>query len=440
MTPAEILAYIRLDAQRRARMERLFKYYRAKHAITERVLSDPSKPNNKLAHGFPKYIANSYAGYLFGEPVTYGAMEDEALAARVKDAFEYNDEASENARLGLDLAICGAAVELMYVDADGAARFGRVDPVGCVPVRDGTIEDNLTALIRYFNRADVVTGNVTGTVQVYEAEAVTEYTVPGGIGEAGTLTLTEGVVTPHYFGDVPAIVYLNNPDALGDFECEISLIDAYDLMQSESLNDQEYFSDAYLKLKGIGEMGDVGEMKRKRVLLLPEDGDAEWLIKTQSDTLVENIKDRLNHDIHRFSGCPDMSDENFAGNASGVAMRFKLLQFENIAGIKEREFKRGLQRRLELLCGLWNRLDGARYDWRGVKIEFHRSLPQNLLELSQVVGNLSDVLSDETKRSLLPIDIDEDEEKRRLEEERGDSMFTPQERRTGWVEEEKSEE
>jgi SPP1 family phage portal protein len=166
-------------------------------------------------------------------------------------------------------------------------------------------------------------------------------------------------------------------------------------------------------------------MKQNRVLLLPQDSDADFLIKQQSDALVENIKIRLNNDIHRFSGCPDMSDQNFAGNASGVAIRYKLLQFENIAGTKEREFKRGLQRRLELLCNIWAVKGRGTFDWRDVQISFKRALPQNLLELSQTLANLGALLSDETKRTLLPIDVDEETERKRIEAQKkaGMSLF-----------------
>lgn len=433
MTTEEIRARIKKDAEEKRRIERLQAYYRARHAIAERRMSDPSKPNNRLAHGFPKYIASCYTGYLFGEPVTYGS-QDEELAAQVKACFEYNDEASENARLGLDLSITGRAVELMYIDGDGMVRFARVDPAGVVAVRDNTIEAGLTALIRYYNVENVVERTVTGMVEVYDEKQVSVYRVEGGI-QADIMDLRLEEERPHGFGDVPATVYYNNPDGRGDFEDEISLIDAYDLMQSESLNDQEYFSDAYLKLKGIGEVSDqdVADMKKNRVLLLPDDADAEWLVKAQSDALPENIKSRLNHDIHRFSGVPDMSDQNFAGNLSGVALKYKLLPFENIAGVKEREFKRGLQRRLELLCGIWRVLSGAAWDWRRVKIEFHRSLPENLYELSQVVGNLSDIVSDRTKREILPLQIDEEEEQKRLDEQNEGSLFSPQERKRGEV-------
>ncbi len=439
MTLTEALAYVAADAEQRARREKLYRYYRCENDILSMPKKGDDKPDNRLAHGYVGYIANAYAGYMFGEPVSYGTIGgrqgtedvDEALLAAMTECYRYNDEQAENAALGLDCAICGTAVELLYVDRDAFARFARVDPIGCVAVTDGTLENSMTALVRYYDRYDVLTKKTTRTVEVYDAEAVTIWrSGDGALGSYG-----EPEIRPHLFGDVPAVVYRNNLFSRGDAEGVLSQIDAYDKMQSDGVNDQEYFTDAYLALHGIGELDDEQSrsMRKDRILLLPEDGDAKWLIKQQSDATPQNIKERLNNDIHRFSACPDMSDEKFAGNSSGVALKYKLLQFENVAGIKEREFKRGLQRRLELLCNLWRLKGMPAFDWRAVKIEFHRALPENLLELSQVVGNLTDVLSDETKRSMLPLDIDEEEEKRRLEEEQEGSIFTPQERRTGIV-------
>lgn len=439
MTVQEIRAYIDADRQERARRQRMYDYYRFNNRILEAPERKDDKPDNRLAHGFVAYISNAYTGYMFGKPVTYAAKagsdeEEEPLSEQLLEAadrcFTYNDEQAENTALGLDCAICGVAVELLYTDADGAVRFARVDPVGCIDVRDGTIENALTALIRYYDRYDVVTGKTMRTVEVYDESAVTVYRFANGEAEFG-----EPEVREHFFGDVPAVVYKNNLFGMGDAEGVLSLIDAYDKMQSEGLNDQEYFSDAYLALYGIGDMDkdDAADMRRKRTLLMPDGSKAEWLIKQQSDATPQNIKERLNADIHRFSACPDMSDENFAGNASGVALSYKLLQFENVAGIKEREFKRGLQRRIELLCNIWKVLGAPKYDWREIQISFHRALPQNLLEISQTIVNLRDVLSDETKRSMLPLDIDEGTEKQRMAEQNEGGLFTAQEWKTGSV-------
>jgi len=50
---------------------------------------------------------------------------------------------------------------------------------------------------------------------------------------------------------VPIAIFENNEDQMGDFEKVIDLIDAYDKMESDSLNDFEYFVDAYLALYGF---------------------------------------------------------------------------------------------------------------------------------------------------------------------------------------------
>lgn len=418
-----IIAYIKNHETEARRRARLYDYYKGRHDILGRKFDDPSKPNNRLCCGFPTMISNAYTGYVFGEPVSY-TTKDAGFMASIADTMRYNDEQAENSQLGLDLSICGVAVEIHYTDADAHERFKRVDPVNCIDVTDDSIEGNLIALIRYYDLCDIVTQRKTRRVEVYEAAEKTTYELEGG-------TLVEITREINPYTDVPAVVYRNNSERMGDFEGVITLIDAYDLMQSESLNDQEYFSDAYLTLKGM--MGTdaetIGEMKHNRVLLLPEDADAGFLIKQQSDAIIENVKNRLNNDIHRFSGCPDMTDESFAGNASGVAIRYKLLQFENVSGVKEREFKRGLQRRLELLCGLWGIKGRGRYDWRDVQIAFRRALPQNLLEIAQTMSTLGSLISDETKRAQLPMDIDEAAEKARILAQRKENMSlyqTPQ--------------
>ena len=410
-----ILAYIKRHKDEAERRKRMYDYYKGKHDILKRTMEDPSKPNNRLCNGFPQMISNAYAGYVHGEPVNYSA--DEAFTEQLNETFRYNDEQAENAALGLDLSICGVAVEIHYTDGDGVERFKRVDPVHCIDVRDNALENTMTALIRYYDVDDVVTNKTTRYVEVYEKDAVTVYREEGS-------ELVEESADENIYGDVPAVVYQNNMNRMGDFEGVLTLIDAYDKMQSESLNDQEYFSDAYLALIGMGGAlpEDIAAMKHSRVLLMPEDSDAKFLIKPQDGASTEEEKKRLNNDIHRFSGCPDMTDQNFAGNASGVAIKYKLLLFETMAGIKEREFKRGLQRRIELLCSIWNIKKRGAFDWRDMRITFKRSLPENLLELSQTLSIMGRLISDETKRSLMPIDIDEEEEKARLSAEANAQM------------------
>lgn len=54
----------------------------------------------------------------------------------------------------------------------------------------------------------------------------------------------------HFKGEVPIIEYQNNKLALGDFELQIPLIDAYDAQVSDRITDKEQFIDAILAIYG----------------------------------------------------------------------------------------------------------------------------------------------------------------------------------------------
>ena len=150
----------------------------------------------------------------------------------------------------------------------------------------------------------------------------------------------------HYFDDVPIIEFPNNKQRRGDFESVLSLVDAYNMTQSLSLDDLMDFTDAFLKIRGMGGTSneDVAKMREDKVLFFDDaTGDADWLIKNLNDAYIENLKNRLQTDIHKFSNIPDMSDSNFAGNTTGVAIKYKLIGLEQIRSRKEREFKKALQ-------------------------------------------------------------------------------------------------
>ena len=65
----------------------------------------------------------------------------------------------------------------------------------------------------------------------------------------------------------------------------------------------------------------------------------------------------LAEDIHKFSMTPDFADERFAGNVSGVAIRYKLFCLEQKTRLKERWFTVGLRERARL-AAQWMELKG----------------------------------------------------------------------------------
>jgi len=388
----------------------LYDYYKGKTAITKRTMIDPSKPNNRIVNPYATYISDTFTGYFLGEPVTYNCGENEELLERITDLFNYNDEAAVNAELAKDASIFGVAYELLYTDENADIRFRKIDPIKAIPIYDNTLEEDLLYFIRYYDNVDIMTDRKTTYVEVYSRDSICYYK-----DDSGFVLLEE---RPHAFKAVPINVYQNNQEELGDFENVISLIDAYDAITSDSINEFNYFSDCYLALYGMSgtEAEDIAAMKEQRVMLLETDARAEWLTKQINDTYVENLKNRLDTQIHKFSRCPAMTDDNFAANASGVAMKYKLMGIETATSKKERAFKKALQRRIELICNIFGVM-GSDYDYMDIQPTFTRNIPANLVEVADVVSKVGHLLSEETQISLLPIDVNPDQEKARKEAE-----------------------
>jgi len=232
------------------------------------------------------------------------------------------------------------------------------------------------------------------------------------------------------FDSVPIIEYKNNKYSIGDFQKQISLIDGYDKTQSLTLDDMEDFTNAFLILKGFGygeENVNEAKMMRKLKMLFFPDGEcgAEWLTKTINDTFIENMKNRLNADIHKFSFVPDMTDVNFASNASGVAIKYKLIGLEQIRSRKERFFKKAIQRRIELIFGVLSMLDND-FDFRDIELTFSDNIPANIKELSEIVKSLTGIVSQTKLLSLLPFINDPQKEMETINKENEDSLETQQ--------------
>lgn len=412
----DIQKFIKKHKAESIRYIKLQKYYEGKHDILDHTSRD-GQPNNKIVNPYPKYITDMLVGYFVGQPISYTSKEEDGLLEDLQAIFDYSDEQEENLELAKICSIKGKAYELLYRDEDARIRFNEFGPDQMFVIYDMTISPSIKFAIRYY---DVGEGNDKITyAEVYDKEVCMLYK-----GKDSDLSLEQ--ITPHTFKDVPVVEYVNNKEEQGDFEQVITLIDAYNKAQSNTLNDMDQFTDAYLILVNMAgtDSGRIEDLKRDRVMLLDEDGDAKWLIKEINDAWVENYKDRVRRDIHKFSYTPDMQDESFGNNLSGVSIRYKILAMEQIRSNKERKFKKGLQRRIELICNSLS-LEKNIDLFTNINIKFANTLPQNIYELSQTIKNLSPYLSSETLLNQLPFveNAKEELEKKKAEEEEITSSY-----------------
>ena len=411
LTESLILDLIKKHSKEKRRLSKLQKYYNNENTkIATRKYKNKNKPKNRLSHPYAQYITDTAVGYLLGKPVAY-ATEDKNLLEAMTDIFRYNDESDNNTTLAKMASIYGYAYEIMYLDKNAKPRFKAIDPSELIVCYDNTLEENIVLAIRYYD--EVVRNNdleeTVTRLEVYtkptendKGEIIANGKIIRGTIRFESITLEDE--EDYYFNDIPVNVYINNDELYGDFEKVLSLIDAYDQSQSDTANDFELFTNCMLVING--ELIDDEQAENLNdvnlIQFLNSDSDAKYLIKDIQDTALENYKNRLNEDIHRFSFVPNMSDENFSNNASGIAMKFKLMGLENLIGVKEAKFKKGLMRRIELLCAYAKMKNNSDYSYLAIEPIFTRNTPNNELELSQIMQNLTGILSEETIIGMSP--------------------------------------
>lgn len=406
-------------------------YYQGKHKILE-----DAKRENRLVYNHAKDISDTASSYFIGNPVTY---KSDADIKDLTDSLETAGADETDGDNGLDLSIYGLAYEYVYVkENENNLLTKNLSPENTFMVKDDSIEENELFAVYYYVRKDD-----SGTEpEHYIATVLTpNYKYELDIQNNEVPQLTTELPVPHYLGEIPIIEYLNNKLAIGDFELQIPLIDAYNALMSDRITDKEQFIDAILAIYGTllsdeDEPGTEEEdqnikkakerLKKYKVLEMPDTAKAEYLTRTFDESGVEILKKAIEQDIHKFSHIPCMSDESFGGNVSGVAMEFKLLGMENITKIKTRYYRKGLRKRIRIFCN-YLALHGKSVDPAGITMTFTRALPKNLLEISQIVANLWGKVSRKTLLSQVPFVDDVDEELKALDEETEENLKRQQE-------------
>lgn len=397
------------------RLQKLDDYYKGNLDILYRQRRN-GLPNSKLVNNFPQYIVGVASGYLIGEPVQYSAREDITV---LTDAYSNCNIDNVDGELAENASVYGVGVEIVYADDKGRPKSASLDRKSAFVVYDDTVEHNPIAGIRWI--ISEKNGVQTYRLWWYDDKKIREYI---GTGIDGLALVKE---TPHYFGAVPIVEYWNNSTEQGDFEPVMSLIDAYNLLESDRINDKQQFVDSLLVMygaDGIAPPDDENDkrsvaqrLKEDKILAMPEGARSEYLYKQLNESDVEILRKALKDDIHKFSRIPDLSDEHFAGNASGVAMKYKLFGLEQLTKMKERWFEEGLRCRLKLFCEFLRIKGMGVIDYECINISFSRSLPSNELEVAQTIVTLRGLVPDELLLGQVPFISDVDAAQELLNEQ-----------------------
>ena len=404
--------------------------YENKHKILNRPRQDENKPNNRISNDFFSQIIDNTVGYFLGNPVILNYTEPQAEKKPVEvdpvdvgvDLGEIVDTAvqdeldsicSENDKddlfieWGKEAMIKGLSHVLVYQNEESKTRLMRVSPEDCIIVYKNSSTHEAKWKIRLYDIDTEDTKKTTHYAEVYDATGYDVFTSTeesiGARGARSVASFTFQKRVPHIYGRIPIVTLYNNEEQMSDLERIETLVNDYDKVLSDMSNEFEAFRNAYLMLKNmvVGENAKKS-LKEEGILEIMENGDAKFLTKQIQTEAIENHLDRLEKNIYKFSQVPDLSDENFAGNLSGIAIRFKLFGLETKCIIKERKMEKSIKELFRVLCAPLRVLTDHEPDVLNLKVEFTRNVPNNTTELVDTVCKLEGKVDKETLLALLP--------------------------------------
>lgn len=397
--------------------------YDGKHAILKRSKVQTDLANNKLMINHAEYITDFATAYFMGNPIKYTFPGEETRTDddSLLQAFRKANITQVDTELARDLSIFGIGLEYVYQDKEGNTKSTNLDPRTAFLIVDDTVEENTLLGVHRIKKRDINNKEIGEILKVITDDTVYTYEFKND-----KLSLINEEL--NVFNEVPMIEYWNKVNQKGDFESVVSLINAYNLLQSDRVNDKEQYVDSLLVLYGTlagdnseEKLKTARELKRLGLLELSEGDKVEYLSKTFHEADVELLKKSIIEDIHKISKVPNLTDENFAGNSSGVAMKYKLLGLEQLAQTKEEYYRIGLKERIKLYANILN-IKMISIDVDNIEMTFIRSLPVNELEIAQLITYLNNVVSQKTLLSLLPFVEDVDNEIERVEEQKQNNL------------------
>jgi len=358
------------------------------------------KVDNRLNNAFDVDIVDTKVGYMFGHPISYEVDKTmTSLKILIEEFLLRNNVEDNDSECGKMAAICGMSARLLYIDLEGNERIKNIDPWEVIFIGEDVHEPSYS-----FWKYKIEEGE---RIEFYDEKDVWTF---------DNFDLVD--VRPHVFDLNPLFGIANNKELKGDAEKVRNLIDAYDRTLSDASNEIEQYRLAYLILKGMGADEDTLEqMKKAGILeLLGEHDEVKYLTKDINDQMIENHLDRLEKNIMRFAKSVNFSDETFAGNVSGVAMKFKIMALENKSITMERKFNSSLRYQFKVLFTAWSKRRGVNpNDYLKMWFSWKRNLPINVLDEAQSTQALKGYVSEKTRLSQLSIVDDVEFEMREME-------------------------
>lgn len=360
--------------------DRMYNYYIGKTDIDTKYVK--TNRSNKVAHiPYIRKFITEHIAYGLNNNITYTSNSDNFEC--IKD-IEYNvaiQKGSLDSELYKNMLIFGEAYEIAYI-YNKELKFRTVTPQNGIPYCN--TEDECEMFLYFYTKE--LDDTKQTYIDCYCDEAIHHF-------DSNFNKIAEP--TPLYFGYPPVSIARLGDGANETLYNDISnLVDNYESVISDMINNSSDLRDAYLLLTGL-ELDEniAAEIKSKGVIQIPNsDGKAEFLIKNIPSDFIKNLADTLEDKIYQISQSVNMN-QALQSNTSGIAILSRVINLRNRIGLEQKALKDAISNRLKLLFTYLKQAYSKDYDYRDIKITMTMSIPTDDVATANMISQLTDKLS-----------------------------------------------
>ena len=383
------------------------KYYEGKTDAFEKYPAT-DRSNRKVKTNHIKMFIDEEVAYLTGNKLTYSCERD----ANITNIIKYNLN-NINSCLDTDLAtnllIYGTAYELYYL-CDEEFKAKVINPLQGIAYRN---VEGKAELFLYFYTKELEENKYY--IDCFDDKYI--YHFDENFNEIKP-------PTQHYFGICPVgVAELNNGVSDTIYNDIKDLQDSYESTLSDWSNEIADTRLAYMLITGMTLDEEVAKKMKAMGIIQCQDpnGKIEWLIKNIPSDFIKEYREILEEEMYKVTHHLK-NQVAVQSNTSGAMLATRL----NCLRIKLTTIHQCLNNciktRLRCLFKYLNTLKDTDYDYKKVSIKFTLNLPNNDLEMAQILSQLTGKLSIRTGLSQLSFVTNAEEEYKKMMEEQEQAL------------------
>lgn len=361
-------------------------YYDGKTDALANYQMVTERANNKISNNMLQKFINEEAAYCVGNKITYSSYANDPDIIEDVRVNTIHWSEKHDRELCKEALIFNEAYELYYINTDGLFSSIILTPNDSYVLRDDI--GNIVLVIRFFmKKFDLI----TRYADVYEGNTITHYTVEG------SNFVRYGAVDTTIFSRVPVSVCNIGTIYESLFNNIKGAQDGYETITSDLINEISDMRNAFLVLTNCQvEDDDLGKMKQLGVMQLPnKDSSAQFLIKTLSDTFIQNAMTTLRENMYELSNHIN-HNEKLSSNTSSLAMKNRLIGLQQKCTNNVQAIQDAIKLRLQFLFEYLKVKQNKSYSYADIDIKLTPNIPSDDLMMAQILSQLNGKVSTKT--------------------------------------------